>query len=299
MAITAFLLFIFCTFDLALLIVHSFQAFVKPTDAEKVLLDLASWINITRAVNQAITMIICDFVLIYRCWIVYGRRWKVIIPSLILYLGNLAVTGKISEIGATLETGAEGTFNSDSVFRPWLLAFFGTIATQNIMTTSILILRIWRVEKQSMKYLNQDDSPNDRQTRCLRRAIRVIAESGAAYTACVIASFVSEAAESNAFYPIADIAVQMTGIAFNMILVRSSLKRDQQFTMFDQNERTTVRDPAGQCVTPGKILEGSISIHRHAMPQGFELVSPQQHQFKVDEKSSGISLHPESTNTVV
>lgn len=35
-------------------------------------------------------------------------------------------------------------------------------------------------------------------------------------------------------------ALQATGIAFNVILVRSSARRDQQFTMFDQNERTTI-----------------------------------------------------------
>jgi hypothetical protein len=34
--------------------------------------------------------------------------------------------------------------------------------------------------------------------------------------------------------------LQVTGIAFNVILVRSSAKRDQEFTTFDQNERTTI-----------------------------------------------------------
>jgi hypothetical protein len=34
--------------------------------------------------------------------------------------------------------------------------------------------------------------------------------------------------------------LQATGIVFNVILVRSSVRRDKQFSAFDHNERTTI-----------------------------------------------------------
>ena len=69
---------------------------------------------------------------------------------------------------------------------------------------AILIWRIWRVEKQSERYFGTSGSTRY-QHRYLRKAIRVIAESGAAYTLLVFITLICEVAESNALYPIGDI----------------------------------------------------------------------------------------------
>ncbi|KAJ3571328.1 hypothetical protein NP233_g3828 [Leucocoprinus birnbaumii] len=222
--------------DVSLSLVHNFQAFVESDDATAVLLDLTNWTNIAQSVDQATAMILCDFVLIYRCWIVCGRRWIAVVPSITIFLANLAITGTFAEAMFTLSPGDQGTFTSGSL-RSWSLAFFGTIATQNILTTSIIIWRIWRIEKENVGSLSSGyDWPPRRH---LRRFIRVIAESGAMYTTCIIAAFISNAVESNAFYPISDTTIQMTGIAFNMILIRASPNRDQEFSTYDLPELTT------------------------------------------------------------
>jgi hypothetical protein len=44
----AALLFVICTFDVAIGLLHNFRAFVESDNPEKELLNLGDWINITR-----------------------------------------------------------------------------------------------------------------------------------------------------------------------------------------------------------------------------------------------------------
>lgn len=227
--------------------------------------NIADWINIARSVNQVIAMILGDFVLIYRCWVVYGRRWLIIVPSVILYLGGVSMAAKLIQVEADPDTHKAISLNSDQI-RPWWTAFFVITAVQNTLTTCILIYRIWRVERKSEKYLSRSGAMN--QPRHLRKVIRVIAESGAAYTACVFVTFIVSVTESNALYPTSDMTLQATGIAFNVILVRSSARRDKQFTVFEHNERTTYMDQR----TTGSASVGSMgTVPRHSRAQDVEL----------------------------
>jgi hypothetical protein len=78
------------------------------------------------------------------------------------------------------------------------LATFCHFPSRDEAPTGILIWRIWRVEKQTEKYTTGT------QPRYLRRVIRVIAESGAAYTVLVFITFVVSITRSNALYPVSD-----------------------------------------------------------------------------------------------
>ncbi|KAF5347962.1 hypothetical protein D9756_010218 [Leucocoprinus leucothites] len=290
MAIVAILLFAICTFDTAIGLLHNFHAFVESNDAETELLDIADWINIARSVNQTIAMILGDFVLIYRCWIVYGRRWLVITPSLILYLGNLAMAAKLIEVEANPKTLRGISLNSDQI-RPWWLAFFAIVAVQNTLTTGILIWRIWRVEKQSERLMHPSLGSVMNQPRHLSKVIRVIAESGAAYTTCVFVTFLVSVTHSNALYPTSDMTLIATGIAFNVILVRSSARRDHQFTLFDQNERSTIFD-ASNPTSGSTTIGNSINLNKPSKPQDIELVGMKSEMHSMDRRSSHDGIYP-------
>jgi len=70
-----------------------------------------------------------------------------------------------------------------------------------------------------------------------------------------------------------------TGIAFNVILIRSSPSRDRQFTMFDHNERF-------DSTQPSKALASSI----HFMRPEVELVDTKT-EHRTDERlSSQVSI---------
>jgi hypothetical protein len=57
-----------------------------------------------------------------RCYIVYSRRWRVLIPSLILYLGGVGMGIKLIEAQVSLNH-ANATMNSPEI-HPWWFALF-------------------------------------------------------------------------------------------------------------------------------------------------------------------------------
>jgi hypothetical protein len=130
------------------------------------------------------------------------------------------------------------TLNSN-VIKPWWSAFFAITAVQNVLTTSLLVWRIWRVEHQNVMFRGRASFTPTHQPR-LSKVIRVVAESGLAYSTLVFMTFIVSVCNSNALYPLSDATLQATGITFNVIIIRSTPRRDEQFTDFDTTQRGTV-----------------------------------------------------------
>ncbi|KAJ7835011.1 hypothetical protein B0H14DRAFT_2797489 [Mycena olivaceomarginata] len=216
-------LFVVATFDV-----------VAEEEQQKELSDISGWINVARTVAQVIQMILGDFVLVSRCYIVYSRRWKVLIPSLILYIGGIAMAIKLVEAQASLKH-QETTMDSSDI-RPWTETLFC------ITAVSLLIWRIWRVEREIEKLRVSTSGTTNNQP--FRKVIRVIAESGFAYTLMVFLTFVVNVCNSNLIYPFANSTLQATGIAFNVIIIRTSPSRDEQFTVFADNGPSATEDGA-------------------------------------------------------
>ncbi|KAJ7841490.1 hypothetical protein B0H14DRAFT_2512249, partial [Mycena olivaceomarginata] len=237
-------LFVVATFDVVIGLLHNLQAFVFYTGgggAAQVFADILNWINISRSVTQVIQMILGDFVLVSTCYVVYSRRWRVLIPSLILYLGGVGMGIKLIQAQVSLNH-ANATMNSPEI-HPWWFALFCITVVQNTLTTGLLIWRIWRVEHQIEKFRATESGTRNTQPP-LRKVIHVIAESGFTYTLMVFMTFVVGICNSNLIYPLRDAAFQATGIVFNVIIMRSSPSRDEQFTVFGGNERAAAEKGA-------------------------------------------------------
>ncbi|KAJ7230226.1 hypothetical protein GGX14DRAFT_410176 [Mycena pura] len=243
-------LFVVSTFDDIIGLVHMILAFVQytgPGGAKGELTNIHEWINIVRSFDQIAIMIVGDFVLIYRCFVVYGRRWRAIAVSFTLYLAGIAMSIKLMHVEIT--TSNAGITLNSNVIKPWWSAFFAITAAQNVLTTSLLVWRIWRVEHRNAKFrasINASQSaPVNFQPR-LRKAIRVVAESGLAYSTLVFVTFVVSLCNSNTLYPVSDGALQAAGITFNVIIIRSTPRRDDEFTDFDQVNRGIASQAEGR-----------------------------------------------------
>ncbi|KAJ6536149.1 hypothetical protein B0H19DRAFT_1270946 [Mycena capillaripes] len=190
-------IFVVSTFDSINGLAHTILVFVKytgPGGAQGELTNIREWINIARTFDQTANMMMGDFVLIYRCFVVYGRRWMVITPSFVLYLAGIAVVVQLGYI---------------------------EITTSNVAVT-------------------QPHRPP------LRKVIRIVAESGLAYSTLVFLTFVMDVRSSTLVYPLGDAALQATGITFNVIIIRSTPRRDDEFTDFAQTERGIAAQAEGR-----------------------------------------------------
>ncbi|EKM77395.1 hypothetical protein AGABI1DRAFT_130477 [Agaricus bisporus var. burnettii JB137-S8] len=226
MASFAITFFLVSTWDVSIGILHLFRAFIAAEDPLVEFNKVADWINIARALNQSFTVLLSDFILIYRCWIVYGRRWLIVTPSIVLYLGAIAMTIKVTEI----EVNPHAVQPVTMAICPWNTTMFGVNAAQNVLTTSMLVWRIWRTGKEVDRCINypEDSGLNAYRPRYIQKSMRAIVESGLIYTTTVFVTFLVSATGSNAIYIPADMSLQTAGIVFNLIIVRSIGRNNQK-----------------------------------------------------------------------
>ncbi|KAK6974105.1 hypothetical protein R3P38DRAFT_3378759 [Favolaschia claudopus] len=155
-----------------------------------------------------------------RFLIFYGRCWTIVLPSVLLYIADVALA--VAFIVGTI-LAADGSRGAALATLPWLwyfvVTFFAVAAFQNILTTWLLIRRIWKVDQQARKVggISQPASQ-----RSLRHVIRILAECGLCYTAMIVLTLVVSLFPNNAIYPISDVTLLAAGIAFNFIIMQTA-----------------------------------------------------------------------------
>jgi hypothetical protein len=80
---------------------------------------------------------------------------------------------------------------------------WGLQRTQKV--EALLVWRIWRVEHQNAMFRSTTASFTPVQQPRLHKVIRVVAESGLAYTTLLLMTFVLSLCSSNALYPLSDV----------------------------------------------------------------------------------------------
>ncbi|KAF7344927.1 hypothetical protein MVEN_01655100 [Mycena venus] len=237
-------LFVVATFDVVIGLLHNLQAFAFYTGgggAAQELSDISGWINMARTVAQVIQMILGDFVLA-NIQMLYCLLPPLESPNTLFNSIFRGFAMAIMLIKAQASLKHEKTTMNSSDIRPWSETLFCITAVQNALTTGLLIWRIWRVEREIEKLRANTSGKTNNQP--FRKVIRVIAESGFAYTLMVFLTFVINVCKSNLIYPFANSTLQATGIAFNVIIMRTSPSRDEQFTVFAANGHSVAENGA-------------------------------------------------------
>ncbi|EMD32281.1 hypothetical protein CERSUDRAFT_118980 [Gelatoporia subvermispora B] len=171
--------------------------------------DRASWINIVKNINQFVQPLIGDAILIYRCWVVYERRWIAVALSVLLWVGSCVVSTIFMVLAADVKSSSG--VNASSL-TPWVAASFSLTVVLNVITTSLITLRIWSVSRDIRPYIVGHNR--------ITYFVRIIVESGLLYTTTAVIMLATSVAKTNADYIPGDVLVQMTGIAFNLIIIR-------------------------------------------------------------------------------
>jgi len=217
----------------------------------------ASVIVITYAAKTSMAVAL-DGVLIYRCWVVYGKRWQIAILPLLLLLYNFLCIFVV--IYLTAASGPEikvipftEIYNNPQI-NGIEAAFVVATIVINVYATSAIIYRIFT-----------DSMPgrNSRLKPTFIFAIRVVAESGLIYTiasiALVCAIFVSNAGTPFPLLLTAAIFTPIAGIAYNIIWIRVSAQRRAQrlSNLETDNLKTIVLEDSESDVTVEKQVHSS------------------------------------------
>ncbi|KAH9948559.1 hypothetical protein B0H21DRAFT_707667 [Amylocystis lapponica] len=223
-------LFVIGTLDVAFDLYHNLVAFVfykGPGGAEQDFTHISNWANVTRievsdnfqTVWLALEVCVSDAVLIYRCWITYSRRWSVIALSMLLWLAVVAAAVMVVYYMITAqEHMGLTTMLAVPKLQQWVTVFGALTITLNVCTTSLIVYRMWMVNRRMVLLLGKNNADGGRTS--LSHVIRIIIESALLYTASCIATFVADLVGSTAIYSVAGVMVELAGISFNLIVIR-------------------------------------------------------------------------------
>lgn len=155
---------------------------------------------------------------VYRCWIIYDRRWYVALFPALLWLASTVCAGAEAYYTATLEDMS--TIPDTNMLGPLIAAYCTlTLATNLLCTGSssltfaristhdahsgLIAYRIWRVDRQSSRFFSQTSRGSVRVS--LRDVNRIMIESALLYTSAIAVTFIVELAGSNAEYNVSDV----------------------------------------------------------------------------------------------
>ncbi|KAF8205928.1 hypothetical protein K438DRAFT_2014309 [Mycena galopus ATCC 62051] len=225
------------TFDMCLTFAININAFVfydGPGGPKAAFDNTSGWMDVMGTVDVIVQTVLGDIMLIYRCWIVYGRSWTAIAVPVVLAVAGLACIGVTVFLEVTLPAASQFA----SPYKEVVVSTWALTICINVITTSLILFRIWRVDRQNAGLISQSTVSPSRKGPYYN-AKRIIIESGLMYTTVATVTASVYISGSNAFAPLTGIDVQMIGIAFNLILIRvhrnraaelnpNSIARDRQ-----------------------------------------------------------------------
>ncbi|KZT60431.1 hypothetical protein CALCODRAFT_429348 [Calocera cornea HHB12733] len=152
---------------------------------------LAQWKEVTRTALTCSYFVIADAILIYRCWIVWGNNiWIVVLP-IMLFIASATVDIFMVVTMANLHSG-------DSIFatalHDWIAAVISLTLAQNIIVTSLIVFRIWKVNMTTTSSAGGTLGP----------IVSIICESGAIYAASLFIFLMTYVSGSNSQYILVD-----------------------------------------------------------------------------------------------
>ncbi|KAK7039852.1 carboxylic ester hydrolase [Favolaschia claudopus] len=232
MVIASVLLFINSTLDLVIASITLVQAFNYdgPGGPSRIFTHGSGWQTMIKSFCVPFQSLLGDAILIYRCWFLWNRSWIVIAVPLTVWLVNVAIVMRFLDI---LSQATRGLIISTAI-QPWGQAFWSTTISINILTTSLIVFRIYTVDRQNKKIGLQtastlstnstsiSNSASRRPSGTLQIAMRNIIESGMIYTFVSIFTLATYTIGSTWHYPVSALEIHSVGITFNLILIRGA-----------------------------------------------------------------------------
>jgi hypothetical protein len=160
---------------------------------------------------------------VYRCWKVYKKQKRIIIVPVILWLCALTANACFWVLNVTISLYPRS-------YSPRLISVIGCIfwafsVPLNIYATSVIVFRIWRIDKEVFRADSSSSPPVilrfQRETSTkLQKAIKIIVESALIYTLVSLSVLVTKATGSNMMYLTTAADIMVVGISYDMIVIR-------------------------------------------------------------------------------
>ncbi|KAH6885090.1 hypothetical protein BKA70DRAFT_1338183 [Coprinopsis sp. MPI-PUGE-AT-0042] len=202
-------------------VVHLVMAFAYQTDVRgsvKLFNDLTLWGTYSAPTLLAIIVWIGDALVIYRCFLVWQRSYRVIVLPVLLFIVGV---GSHSANLWWIQHQADVSHVVVGAW-PFLNVPFPIYLAQNVLTTGLIVFKIWAQYQRSRAVgLMSLHTPS------LVSIMRVIVESAAIYTGGTLVMVILRALDHPARFTIHCCLVPTTGIVFVLFAIRTQAVRDE------------------------------------------------------------------------
>ncbi|KAI0645766.1 hypothetical protein C8Q79DRAFT_715227 [Trametes meyenii] len=177
--------------------------------------------NVVKVGIHTVNSIIGDSV-VWRCYLVWGRDWKMCILPILLIIAS-AICGFTQTVYFARAQKLHSAFAHS--LQVWNGSLFSLSLATNVVVTVLIALRVWYMFRLG------SGSSNFRYWRVLV----IIIESGMIYSVALVCEITLYFLGSNAFYIVYDPIAQLTAITPTMIIVLAAM----QLTSSDVHSRIT------------------------------------------------------------
>ncbi|EGN97790.1 hypothetical protein SERLA73DRAFT_182538 [Serpula lacrymans var. lacrymans S7.3] len=195
----------------------------------------------TKAVLYTLQTMLGDGVVIYRCYIIW-QSWRVVIVPTICWCA-VAATGFAYVASSAIALRQRSVNYTSSI---WVIAFYASSLTTNILSTSLAAYRIWAISRQTSEL--RSGSSN------LWPIFRTILYAGFLCIATLLPALICEVSKSEGIYIVLNMIMPIISITFYMVIIH-----------------TTMTLPASlggvQCTSPSSVVTiGRLSRNRRYPP---------------------------------
>ncbi|OJT09794.1 hypothetical protein TRAPUB_13753 [Trametes pubescens] len=189
-----------------------FVAFIRhdPREARLAYLeDVTQPLFITKHCIFITALLVGDSFVNYRCWVVWGKKIWIVIPTVIL---SFISTGSGAYTMWAYGHLPNQTIRSQSAL---ISVLFSLSLVTNALATSLLAYRIWSIDRK-VKASGARGAPQSR----LNPVVRIVMESGLANAAYLFVFVMTLEFGSQALEIMSEMAVPLTGIIFSIVILR-------------------------------------------------------------------------------
>ncbi|KAF5348464.1 hypothetical protein D9756_009536 [Leucocoprinus leucothites] len=200
---------------------------------------LAPWIEATGDTFFCLNILIADILFIWRCWVVWQKRWTVVVLPILGTTSGVAMAARFITAQVELETKPALAFTSIKRMRDYVnfsTAYFALSIGTSLFTTFCIALRIILVQRAAAKATKIRKNP-------YRAAIEIPVESAALYSATLLIFVILDVTKNvNAFYA-QNIHAQMTGLAPMLIVLRVAAGHSRPDTAWSTRPDPSIHKP--------------------------------------------------------
>lgn len=198
------------------------------------LADVSQQTYVLKHAFYVLQTLLADGVVIYRCYIVWQSIWIVILPSMLWC--SVAVTGVIGLYCAS-QSGSDSGDIYAQVLANWVTAFFALTIATNLLSSGLLIYRIWSIES-NVSTARATKGP-------MMPLVRVLMDTAVLYSVVLFIALICFVCSNNGEVVVLDMVMPIISIAFYMVLIRIALARKTlHYSNTSRPRRTT--SEAGQ-----------------------------------------------------